>query len=199
VKNINVSDLPIFSNITICITKTNLSINSIFTISFFSQMAYKSDYSKFINKIAMESKKNGYDFVKLLLIGGNFKKVQILGLRYKTENKSIDFVECTGFIDDKLISKKIQESNIGISLIQRLAIGKSGSAATFLSHGIPIVVLNYEKKEEEIGIFSEEIKNAILFSPNCNDYSNASYCAKSTKHILDVMTIAIKFINDLNN
>jgi glycosyltransferase involved in cell wall biosynthesis len=198
VKNKYVYDLPIFSNIPFVANNNKLNSNSVFTISFFSQISYKSEYSIFIGKIAIEANKNGYDSVRLLIIGGNLEKMRIFGDRYIADNKFIDTIEYTGYIDEKLISLKLQESNIGISPIQLHAIGKSGSAAAFLSHGVPVVVLNYEDKDEEIGFFSDEIKKAIILNPKWLEYTIASHHVKNIKDILDIKQIVDKFIHDLN-
>ncbi|WP_366182396.1 glycosyltransferase [Flavobacterium ovatum] len=194
----NIIPLPLFSNINPPINfSQNISGNN-FRFAFFSQVDITTEIIHFINVFNVGLKELGF-FPELIIIGGNENMMSGYIEEFKKKCPLLTTVTCTGFLDDNEISIELKNCNIGITPIPRHALGKSGSTAAFLAHGIPVAVpiIAKEYSEEGIGFFDKNWGGAIITNPNVNEIKNAQKIAQSYKHMFTVEQIGTFFINDL--
>ncbi|MFZ4106238.1 hypothetical protein [Flavobacterium sp.] len=190
--------LPLFSNIS---PTKDIILNkkeNTFIWAFFSQINITPKIINFINKINIELHEKGI-ISELIIIGGEKTK----NLKYKEIYKKLcplfKTITITGFLDEKEISTLMQHCDIGITPIPLHALGKSGTTAAFLAHGIPVAVPVISKgyTEENIGFFDSSVINSIITKAKLCNISKAKIAAENNKHKFDIDYVNSIFLQNL--
>lgn len=194
----NIRPLPLFSNISPPINFLQSINNNRFRWVFFSQVDTSPEIINFINIFNIELLEKGIS-PELIIIGNN--RNRMLGYVEEFKEKCPLFVniECTGFLSENEISIELKYCNLGITPVPSHGIGKSGSVAAFLAHGIPVAVpiVIREYANHGIGFFDKNWKSAIITNPSVNEIQNAKIIAETFKHSFTVDNICELFIKDL--
>ena len=201
IKNLgfDVKELPLFSNIPFSTsfsppTKSPMAIR----VGFFSQVSHQPQVLDFLLQLHNRLKAEESE-LEILLIGGKKKKnkafidhiVKSVGIPYS--------IKTTGFLDERGISLAIQSCNLAISPVPRHALGKSGSIAAFLLHGIPIAapIVNKGKDPLDIGFFSHDLRSSILLEPNLKKLKNSELKTAKFNREISVENITLTYLKDL--
>lgn len=190
--------LSIFSNIK-SIHAFQVKSGTKFKLAFFSQVAVDYAIIDFINEFTKSLRENGIE-AELIIIGGNKNKNQEFIEILKKECLLLSSIICTDFLNDKEISVTLNSCNLGITPVPRHCLGKSGSVAAFLSHGIPIAapIIKHEYIDYSIGFFDESFIESILTSPNLIQFQDAYKAVQSYKQMFTAEQIGNKFMKDLS-
>ena len=193
-----IKPLPLFSNIEPVSNTVGSSIENRFRWAFFSQVSAAPEIIAFINAVNIQLVTKGI-FTELVIIGGNKSKMATFVADFKQKCTSVNMVTCTGFLSEKEISNELSQSSLGITPVPRHAIGKSGTVAAFLAHGIPVAapifINNYE--QDEIGFFDVNWIGTIITTPNLKEIEFACEVAQKYKKHFLVDEITKQLIKDL--
>lgn len=194
----NILPLPLFSNINPPINFCQTITNNSFKWAFFSQVDTLPDIINFINTLNIGLKENGF-IPELIIIGGNKEKMLPYIEDFKSKCPLLRDVICTGFLNENEISLELRKCSLGITPVPQHGIGKSGSVAAFLSHGIPVAapVFIKEFSEDGIGFFDNKWRDLIIIDPDFNEIKKAKKSAQIYKDMFTVEKICTKLINDL--
>ncbi|MGA0556480.1 glycosyltransferase [Larkinella sp. VNQ87] len=194
----SVKPLPLFSNI---IFKNSITVKKdpvSFCIGIFSQIDDRAEVLKFISQMSDEISKEGIR-LELLMIGGDPNRMNKFTLAVSSLKNFTGKISQTGFLEPEFISLELQKCSLGITSVPRHLLGKSGSVAAFLSHGIPVAAPCFSSTvgPSEIGFFSEELKSAILLSPKLCAYWEAKSNVSLVYNSLQLQSIANVYALDL--
>jgi glycosyltransferase involved in cell wall biosynthesis len=187
--------LPLFSNIQPNKLDKQVKSDDQFIVGFFSQISYDKAIVDFLqslhNKLIKENKQ-----LKIILIGGEKNKM----IKFSNLYKGLFDVEHTGFLEFNEISETIGKCAMGVTPVPRHALGKSGSVAAFLAHGVPVAapVVDSSISSKYIGFYSDKLRASIIDEFNFEKYANAIVSAKFASKEIKLTNIAQKFIYDLN-
>jgi hypothetical protein len=190
--------LPLFSNIIPATTLKKEQPEKLFRFAFFSQAEISDQIIDFINQMILQVKTRGF-LPELIFIGGNNHKMDQLSKKFKQAFPFIENISCTGFIDSANVSKILATCNLGITPVPIHALGKSGSIAAFISHGIPVAAPVIEKAYSKLGIgfFNSVLKDAILLQPDWDLYQLSYKATTLAAKEINLSTVANLFCNDL--
>jgi len=192
----HIHPLPLFSNIDV-FEQPSPPGNDVLRIGFFSQAAASAPILTFLEILCCNARAAG-NSVELWFIGGNPARMREAG---ETIIKKGFFnqISYTGFLSPEGISAALQQCSLGITQVPRHALGKSGSVAAFLHHGIPVAapVVHPGKEVKEIGFFSKELCDAIVLSPRMQALDTAKKAALKARHEIDLQVIAKLFMASL--
>ncbi|MEZ7498688.1 glycosyltransferase [Flavobacterium sp. Arc3] len=194
-----VKALPLFSNISpISAGVLENKPLSTFRWAFFSQVEIEISIIDFINSFNIALKEKGI-VTELIFIGGNKSRMLPYVEYFKNHCPLLITVSCTGFLNETEISDLVTSCDMGITPVPQHALGKSGSAATFLAHGIPVAapIVNQEYTDSGIGFFDDNWSKAILTNPSLNALHAAQKAAFQHKQLFTVEYTSISFMNDL--
>tara|TARA_R110002096_G_scaffold68159_5_gene164781 strand:+ start:13684 stop:14805 length:1122 start_codon:yes stop_codon:yes gene_type:complete len=199
VLNSNLKPLPLFSNINNDNSPNELKYFNSVIIGFFSQVSLHISIVSFIKaineQIVLQNKK-----LVIKLIGGNKKRNEQFE-KYIKElvHGNID-VEITGFLDSIKLSSQLKSCDLGLTIVPRHALGKSGSVAAFISHGVPVAapVVLKDYKTMDIGFFNSKLKLAILTKPDLLLIKEKKKAAIDSKDLVSLSKITTIFLRDLN-
>jgi hypothetical protein len=139
-QNLGISStiLPLFSNIP-CINSTKIWANKqVFTIGFFSQLNVSSYIIASLKALAIRASTEGLK-LHIVLIGGK-KERNTEFIKFIREHKQINATcQATGYLSPTELSEQLTHCQLGISPIKFSALGKSGSFAAFVEHGVPVL------------------------------------------------------------
>ncbi|HEX6428330.1 MAG TPA: hypothetical protein VF008_11615, partial [Niastella sp.] len=188
--------LPLFSNIDI-FSQPVQPASQVLTVGFFSQAAASTPIISFMEDLCSNARAAG-NKIELSFIGGNAARMREAGEIF---NKRALFnnISYTGFLPAEGISAALQRCSLGITEVPRHALGKSGSVAAFLHHGIPVAapVVHQGKNASDIGFFSEGLCSAILVSPDMQALANAKEAAVKATCEIDLQFIAKLFMENI--
>lgn len=192
--------LPLFSNIDRYNQPQQTGDDQILRIGFFSQAAASVPILSFLDALCCNAGKAG-NSVQLWFIGGNAARMTSVGDIFNKNAYLKNNIYYTGFLSPEGISAALQHCSLGITQIPRHALGKSGSVAAFLHHGIPVAapVVQQGKNKDDIGFFSEILCNAIMISPGLQALATAKKAALKARHEIDLMAIASMFIEGMHS
>ena len=195
----DIHPLPLFSNIDF-FNQPVQPANQVLRVGFFSQATASRPIITFLEELYSNATKAGRK-IELLFIGGNPAKMKAAGEMLKTRACFKDNIFFTGFLPAEGISAALQQCSLGITQVPRHALGKSGSVAAFLHHGIPVAapVVQQGKHPKDIGFFSENLCAAILLTPEIQALDIAKEAVIKAKHEIDLKAIAKLFIEGINN
>jgi len=188
--------LPLFSNIDVFNQPSSPNNNEL-RIGFFSQAAASAPILSFMEILCCNARAAG-NSVELWLIGGNPARMREAG---ETINKKGLFnkISYTGFLNPEGISAALQHCSLGITQVPRHALGKSGSVAAFIHHGIPVAapIVQAGKNSSDIGFFSKNLRAAIVLSPGIHALTVAKNAAMKARQEIDLQVIANMFIDSI--
>lgn len=193
-----VNSLPVFSNIGVVPIRTDSIKDKVLKIGFFSQVEFRQPIVLFLSQLMQQALVHSLD-VEVWLIGGtegrmnSFKKQIEASLEYKHK------VSCTGFLSPEELSGVLQSCTLGLTPVPRHGLGKSGSVAAFIAHGVPVAAPNVhiDFSSSEIGFFSDELRSAVLLCPDYSSLKEARTKARQAKKEIELTTVANKFLSDL--
>ncbi|GAC1424353.1 MAG: hypothetical protein NVSMB7_00290 [Chitinophagaceae bacterium] len=192
-----IQPLPLFSNIEVSGRAVNPD-PSVLRVGFFSQAAASPPIISFLNTLCSNSKALGTR-VELLFIGGEPARMKIAGDIFGKTGHFTNHIFYTGFLSPEGISAALQSCSLGITLVPRHALGKSGSVAAFLQHGIPVAapVIQHGLDATEIGFFSKSLCSAILLTPDLKALALAGKAAMEAKNEIGLHVITKIFIEHI--
>lgn len=193
-----VGKLPLFSNIPLFTNDTNAIDRNKIKIGFFSQMEMSDSILKFI-KTLEENLNDKALHLEILLFGGSQATANTCKQILEEESTLRNKIILKGHLCDKELSLTLQECNLGMTPVPRHALGKSGSVAAFISHGVPVAAPNIHHGflPGEIGFFDPAICLSIITEPDKNSIHAAAKAALAARSKIDLTTIAKTFISDL--
>lgn len=196
--NFDVMELPLFSNIPVQNNRKGRIDKAIFRVGLFSHVDVNDNIIRFIQDIeqVLFEKKI---LLELLLIGSN-KKVMMFGAMLEKLLDGQAIIRYTGFLQSEEVSLIIQSCDIGLTSLPRHELGKSGSVAAFISHGVPVAAPNidYSKKIKEPPFYSDTICSAIITDADYMAISKAKEAACTVKVEIEISDIVKKFLTDIN-
>ena len=196
--NFETKCLPLFSNIKILqgIEKTNDKM----IIGFFSQVECSKSILLFLSFLGRKALNNKIP-VEIMLIGGNYSKMKQFGEFVEQVTYFKNKVTYTGFLSANEISKAIQHCSLAVTPVPRHALGKSGSVAAFLEHGIPVAapVVGVNNNENKIGFFSAALQATIITNPEVVALGKVKEELIRVKGEISLKKVAYTFIGDIEN
>jgi len=194
---IDAMPLPIFSNIKLN-RNQSLQVTKTFNITFFSQLTLRASILEFLIVLIDELKNKQINF-KILIIGGSKQAKLELESFFNNVPDIFNNLEQVEFLPADELSQRIKTSNLGITPVPRHLLGKSGSVATFLSHGVPIAA-PYIKSGyhcENSGFFSTKVANSIVTIPSLDKIETATLITREIANTVTASSIVEMFKNDL--
>jgi hypothetical protein len=192
-----IKSLPLFSNVAVC-PGTEENQNKL-VIGFFSQVECCESVISFLSIIGQKALSQQVP-IEIILIGGNQVRMKHFG---EFLEKSLVCLKAkityTGFLSASELSHAIQNCSIGISSLPRHALGKSGSVAAFLEHGIPIAAPCTGGKYggKRIGFFSPELQSTIMTDPDITALVKLKHKLSKAKEEISVTKVTQTFIADI--
>ena len=192
-----VKPLPLFSNIEVACQPGEL-YPSVLRVGFFSQAAANPFVISFLKNLSKNAEASGVG-LELLFIGGDPDRMKMAGDAIGRSGNFKHPILYTGFLPAEGISAALQSCSLGITLVPRHALGKSGSVAAFLQHGIPVAapVIQPGLDAMEIGFFSTSLCSAILLTPDVNALAIAGKAATAAKNEIGLPVISNIFLEDI--
>jgi hypothetical protein len=192
-----VHPLPLFSNIDI-FNQPIQPASRVLRVGFFSQAAANLPIISFLENLCSNAKAAGSE-IELLFIGGDLTRMKEAGEIFNKTRHFTNKISYTGFLPPEGISAALQRCSLGVTLVPRHALGKSGSVAAFLHHGIPVAapVVQQGKNTRDIGFFSASLCSAILLSPDLHALVIAKEAAMRAKNEIDLQVITKLFIESI--
>jgi len=190
--------LPVFSNIPYVNTTTNRK-DSYFNVGFFSQVTYRAEIIEFLKKLSVACINKNLK-LNITIIGGSYNKVEKFIDQVNTSKDINSTISHTGFLDAHNVSLALSNCNIGITPVPKHLLGKSGSVAAFLSHGIPVAAPYIKECYENmaVGFFDEDIIAAIVPDADLNTIEGALQKAAAVSTKVTPKAVAINFSLDLS-
>lgn len=195
--NHTVKVLPLFSNIKVWAEVCGKPMQKL-VIGFFSQVECKTTIISFLSEISRQALKSQVD-VEVLLIGGSQLKMKQFRKFLQSHECFLNNIRITGFLSPKDLSNAIQSCSLGITSVPRHALGKSGSVAAFLAHGVPVAApnVNANKREDNIGLFSMALRSTIITEPDIIKIGKSKTGLGYARKEISVAKVAQTFIADL--
>lgn len=174
---IQASPLPIFSNIGNGNNSIKKNDSSFFKLAFFSQISINQEIIEYIQKLLIQLKVLNKNF-SITFIGGNKDMSDKLAKQLMIAVPEIKSINCTGFLNESAISELLIMQNLGITPIPRHALGKSGSVAAFLSHGVPVAApcVHPRYSSSEWGYFNDTVINLFELALNIDKITKNQIC-----------------------
>lgn len=155
--------LPLFSNIPVLKSGGHRQEDGFFHVVLFGQTMLNDEIVNFTNtlckKISSQNSRVVIHFV------GEKTRFQAAGAREPVNSLDprITIVD-EGFLSQSKVSQLLSSSVLGISPVPRHALGKSGSVAAFLAHGLPVAapVTDKDHPTMEIGFVIPELRSCIV-------------------------------------
>jgi hypothetical protein len=189
--------LPLFSNIDF-FSQPIQPARNVLRVGFFSQAAASKPIISFMEDLCSNARAAGNN-IELSFIGGNAARMQEAGEIFNKRGLFKNKITYTGFLSAEGISAALQRCSLGITQVPQHALGKSGSVAAFLHHGIPVAapVVQQGKNARDIGFFSEGLCSAVLLSPDMQSLAIAKEAALKAKYEIDLRLIAKLFMESI--
>jgi glycosyltransferase involved in cell wall biosynthesis len=193
-----VSQLPLFSNIPV-VHNSEEKKAGYFTVGFFSQADSSISIRAFLKELNKELLDIGKE-IQILFVGGNETKMRMIGDVMEEEACFKNKVKYTGYLLAEEVSKHLQICDLGITSLPLYTLGKSGSVAAFLAHGVPVAVpdCNTFYLEFEKPFFNEQLNKALLLKPSLIKFDIIKKSASSVSQHFIVSHIAREFLKDLS-
>jgi glycosyltransferase involved in cell wall biosynthesis len=191
--HLKVRNLPLFSNIKTALVSEQQEDQRVFRIGFFSQAALDEPIVQFLGSLNCQAHSLNLQ-LEVILIGGKEEKMKMIGRRIEDLSGYLGRVKCKGHLPSDELSKALRSCSIGITPVPVEALGKSGSVAAFLGHGVPVAAPIRIKRKgiPENGFFCNTWMNAILLEPNLanlNIYREAALVVKGENSLSKISSI----------
>jgi hypothetical protein len=191
----NVNALPLFANFSLGKNQIESLADGVFRVGVFSQIHIDNSIIDFLKSLQHRLNKKGI-FLEILLIGDN-DRLRDFGAFLENSEVFKETVQYTGFLKDTAVSNAIRSCNIGVTSIPRHALGKSGSVAAFLAHGIPVAAPLTHVNANEDPFFSLKLCQSIIIDPDISSCRDAIKAALASKEEIEISKIAETFFKDL--
>jgi hypothetical protein len=195
--NVRVFPLPIFSNIPVFPITKKIEDERIFRVAFFSQMEIHPCIIQYLTELYQQLTLLNTKMI-ITLIGGLSEKVTAFKRHLQILFPVQAVIQHTGFLQEKELSERLTQQDAGITSIPKHALGKSGSVAAFILHGVPVVApcTHNQYTSSEWGYFDMDI---VQYFKNALEINNLFYhnIEMNKKNQLSVQSISLQFINDL--
>lgn len=196
--NLEVKSLPLFSNIMDADFASNE--NSIFRVGFFSQVEITAPIVDFLLRLEEQASQLNLQF-KILIIGGHKEHIEHTVEAFKNIEVFKNRIASTGYMDQKGISRALKSCSLGITSVPLHALGKSGSVAAFIEHGLPVAAPHIHRgfSVEEVGFFSPNLSSSILLDPDIENVKKIQKCVMEAKEEIGISTIVKRFLVDIEH
>ena len=190
--------LPLFSNIPVFFSIDHLPDSGIFRVGIFSNAEASGPFVNFLRNLVQDLHIHNL-ICQVVLMGGEPQKMQALMAILEDTSGLQGNVSYTGFMKPEQLSAIIRNCHLGLTPVPRSGLGKSGSVAAFLAHGIPVAAPNVllGNSEEDIGFFSASLCSAILIHPGISSFQQAKASAYTASSLIDISVVARTFLEDL--
>jgi glycosyltransferase involved in cell wall biosynthesis len=189
--------LPLFSNICL-LNRDQKQDQNIFRIGIFSQVENSKSIISFLAAVGRQVVERKIQ-LEVLLLGEKKSKMMDLGnMIERLENYKIRY---TGFLTTEALSAALQSCTLGLTSVPRHLLGKSGSVAAFLAHGVPVAAPYAQKYYDavQVGFFDSELCSSIVLEPELNQLCRAKQILFKAKEDIRLDKIAKNFLSDLKN
>jgi len=192
--------LPLFSNINGEDNKQTRVESNIFRIGFFSQFENSVSVTSFMDQISEQTVERKMQ-LEVILLGGNKKKMREFGQVIEQLKNYKNRVRYVGFLSPEKLSEALQTCTLGVTPVPRHALGKSGSVAAFLAHGVPVAAPNVDKNysSKEIGFFTTELNSSLLLKPEIDQLPVLKIFTVDAKEKIKPSAITQTFLCDLKS
>jgi hypothetical protein len=187
----------VFSNLDFSSSISNESDN-LFTVGFFSHF----DLNCFVISFRIGLRKNLSHVQKelrIILIGGNAENAKACReslLNYICLSEIN--IQISGFCNSDELIQWFIKCNLGITGLERHALGKSSSVAAFLDFGLPLAAPAYNIKFSKTSSFViQDLDSLIITEPNLERIMLVKKFGFKWKRYINATTVARNFINDL--
>ncbi|PVY38678.1 glycosyltransferase [Pontibacter virosus] len=190
--------LQVFSNID-RYEKNNKSENScLFRIGIFSQIEIYSSVVLFLRALKEQADTSGIKF-EIFLLGGIEAHMKAKAIQLREQLGDGYNVLVTGYLAPPALSKALHSCTLGLTSVPRHCLGKSGSVAAFIAHGIPVAAPHFLTNQGpyKIGFSSSNLCNAIILEPALEHIYLLKKNILHTANMIEVPAVAKKFISDL--
>ncbi|OUJ71197.1 glycosyltransferase [Hymenobacter crusticola] len=191
-------NLLLFSNIPLTEAAVSEADTGIFRVGIFSQADSSVPLVEFLAQLAEQIVRQGRQF-QVMLIGGDAAKMRQLGATLEEVPSLQNRICYTGFLESHQLSEVLRTCSLGLTPVPRHALGKSGSVAAFLEHGIPVAAPNVHPEYEaaDIGFFTPNLRAAILLDPDIQRFKTAQASARLAQGAIHISSVAQTFVEDL--
>jgi glycosyltransferase involved in cell wall biosynthesis len=195
----NASPLPVFSNIPVSLAAPEVLEPGMFRIGLFSQIDTSNTFTDFLIKLVEHVVRHKLR-CEVLLIGGQPSKMETFKVHLESKSNLHGRVHYTGFLDSAQLSAVLQTCHLGLTPIPQHGLGKSGTVAAFLAHGIPVAApISFSAYNTSgIGFFSEDLSKCIILQPTLSGLQDAQKSIFSAKSTIYLSTVVSTFIEDLS-
>ena len=195
---LRISKLPLFSNIEVENKDSIKKIGKKFKVGFFSQMDINGPIIKFLQVLKNEIEEVGME-IQLVFIGASNKQILCLSEKLKNVIYLKNKVKFIGFLQPNKLSNALKTCSLGITPVPRHVLGKSGSVAAFMTHGIPVAapVVSPGYTPEDLGFYSSGLCSSIVTKPDLECFNEAFKNVQVAKKEIQIDIIAAIFISDL--
>ncbi len=153
--------LPLFSNISNNIIDYNEKKTDELIFAFFGGIHFGAPIQEFMDELKLELEKRKGCFVKFLFVGNCGSSLKEWTMILDSENIKY---EIFGYCSNQEISEKLLTCNYGVSTTPYLLIQKSGSVATLIEHGLPVLCIARKWEVSKLDINKvDPMENVIDF------------------------------------
>src|SRR6202040_1871929 len=148
-----IKKLPLFSNIEVTGKPLNPE-TGILRIGMFIQAEASESIISFLTTLEKNAQEMHMQ-TEVLLIGGERAHMNVVGKILGNIRNLKNRISYTGFLLPEALSLALKSCSLGITVVPRHALGKSGSVAAFLAHGVPVAapIIHHLQHPLEIGFF----------------------------------------------
>jgi glycosyltransferase involved in cell wall biosynthesis len=190
--------LPLFSNIAVYNTNNVVNSSNVFRVGFFSQTQVDDCIITFLEQLK-KLLEDHQIMLEVLFIGGKNGKANVAATVLNDLSTLKDQISLTGFLEDAELSMVLQTCDLGITSVYKHGLGKSGSVAAFIAHGVPVAAprthANYSPTQ--IGFGSNQLSLSIVSSADLNMIEQARKNVLAAAKQIDITFINEKFLSEL--
>ena len=188
--------LPLFPNISPAdqLSPPERSVDT-FRLGFFSQVDLREEVLVFITDLSawLYTQQKS---LEVILMGGSASKVRVTATVLQERFPEAS-VQTLGFLPIEEISRTMSSLDLGITPVRNHAVGKSGTVAAFLSHGIPVAAPWVT--ETSPSFFAPELAAAVMQAFSAPALRAVTEAATSLDtNPISVGGVAHRFIADLD-
>lgn len=190
--------LPLFSNIMPNSSSLLASESKTIRIAIFGQAENRKAITAFLlnfNKGAVDRSSK----IEVVLIGSKKETLELLKNNIEQLEGFKNNVRLLGLMEAIELSKVLRTCALGLTPVPRHLLGKSGSVAAFIAHGLPVAApyVCPGRDPDDIGFFSSNLCATVIKKPTFASLQMAGEASVRAKDEIDVKTVAKKFIADL--
>ena len=194
-----VKSLPLFSNIPVTSKLLN-DEKGVIRVGIFSQFEINKPIMLFLEQLNKQVLDEGSS-LEIFMMG----VAQPLAAKFKIEMqehtslRNIKVVNA-GYLDTVELSTALKNCTIGLTSVPRHALGKSGSVAAFLSHGIAVAApcVHSGYSPDNVGFFSADLRSSIILNADFKEIERANLTVASARNEIMIKPVAAQFLFDLN-